>query len=143
MDRRKLGEELGKGRTVAEITASTRQVAEGVKSCASIQELAARHQIEMPIVENVAAVVAGELTAAEMLGVPEYHVDESGPDHQKTFRATVHVAGESYGLGEGRSKKEAEQQAAESAWKAIKARSQAGTGAVEGASGGATGNGRG
>ena len=38
---RTFGEELGQGRTVAEITASTRQVAEGVKSCASIQRLAA------------------------------------------------------------------------------------------------------
>jgi len=64
---RRFGEELGRGRTVAEITASTRQVAEGVKSCASITELAAKHQIEMPIVENVAAVVAGELTPAEMI----------------------------------------------------------------------------
>ena len=50
-----------------EITASTRQVAEGVKSCASITELAAKHQVEMPIVENVAAVIAGELTPAEMI----------------------------------------------------------------------------
>jgi glycerol-3-phosphate dehydrogenase (NAD(P)+) len=64
---RRFGEELGKGRTVAEITASTRQVAEGVKSCASITELAAKHQIEMPIVEAVAAVIAGELTPAEMI----------------------------------------------------------------------------
>jgi glycerol-3-phosphate dehydrogenase (NAD(P)+) len=64
---RRFGEELGRGRTVAEITASTRQVAEGVKSCASITELAAKHQIEMPIVENVAAVIAGELTPAEMI----------------------------------------------------------------------------
>ena len=64
---RTFGEELGKGRTVAEISASTRQVAEGVKSCASITELAAKHQIEMPIVENVAAVIAGELTPAEMI----------------------------------------------------------------------------
>jgi glycerol-3-phosphate dehydrogenase (NAD(P)+) len=64
---RTFGEELGKGRTVAEITASTRQVAEGVKSCASITELAAKHQLEMPIVENVAAVIAGELTPAEMI----------------------------------------------------------------------------
>ncbi len=64
---RTFGEELGRGRTVAEITASTRQVAEGVLSCASIQQLAARHQVEMPIVENVAAVVAGDLTAAEMI----------------------------------------------------------------------------
>jgi glycerol-3-phosphate dehydrogenase (NAD(P)+) len=64
---RTFGEELGKGRTVAEITASTRQVAEGVKSCASITELATKHQLEMPIVENVAAVIAGELTPAEMI----------------------------------------------------------------------------
>lgn len=59
---RTFGEELGRGRSVAEITASTRQVAEGVVSCASIQALAAAHGIEMPIVENVAAVIAGELS---------------------------------------------------------------------------------
>jgi glycerol-3-phosphate dehydrogenase (NAD(P)+) len=64
---RSFGEELGRGRTVAEITASTRQVAEGVKSCASITELAAKHHVEMPIVDNVAAVIAGELTPAEMI----------------------------------------------------------------------------
>jgi glycerol-3-phosphate dehydrogenase (NAD(P)+) len=64
---RSFGEELGRGRTVAEITASTRQVAEGVKSCASITELASRHQVEMPIVEHVASVIAGELSAAEMI----------------------------------------------------------------------------
>jgi glycerol-3-phosphate dehydrogenase (NAD(P)+) len=64
---RTFGEELGKGRTVAEITASTRQVAEGVLSCASIQELAARHSVELPIVEAVAAVVAGGLTPVEMI----------------------------------------------------------------------------
>jgi glycerol-3-phosphate dehydrogenase (NAD(P)+) len=64
---RTFGEELGQGRTVAEITASTRQVAEGVKSCASIQDLAAAHGVEMPIVEHVAAVIAGRLTPAEMI----------------------------------------------------------------------------
>ena len=62
---RTFGEELGRGRTVAEISRLTRQVAEGVKSCASIQELAARHGVEMPIVEHVAAVIAGDLTPAE------------------------------------------------------------------------------
>ncbi len=60
-----------------------------------------------------------ELTAAEMLGVPEYHVEESGPDHQKSFRAFVRIGAQIYGEGEGRSKKEAEQQAAEAAWNAI------------------------
>lgn len=66
-----------------------------------------------------------ELTATEELGVPEYHVEESGPDHQKSFRAVVAVGGVEYGRGEGRSKKEAEQQAAEAAWTAIRERSEA------------------
>lgn len=60
-----------------------------------------------------------------MLGVPEYHVDESGPDHAKSFTAVVRVGGQEYGSGAGRSKKEAEQQAAEAAWNAIRARRQA------------------
>jgi len=60
-----------------------------------------------------------ELTAAEMLGVPEYHVEESGPDHQKFFHSYVRIGTQTYGEGEGRSKKEAEQQAAEAAWTAI------------------------
>lgn len=64
---RTFGEELGKGRTVAEIAASTRQVAEGVTSCASIQALADQHGVEMPIVEHVAAVIAGELSPREMI----------------------------------------------------------------------------
>jgi ribonuclease-3 len=63
-----------------------------------------------------------ELTAAEDLGSPEYVVQESGPDHQKSFRAVAKVAGQIWGEGEGRTKKEAEQQAAEAAWTAISAR---------------------
>ncbi len=46
---------------------------------------------------------------------------ESGPDHRKQFTAIVRVNGADYGDGHGRSKKEAEQQAAESAWTAIRA----------------------
>src|SRR4029077_3887268 len=60
-----------------------------------------------------------ELTAQGFLGVPEYHVEESGPDHQKSFRASVRVGGRIAGSGTGRPKKKAEQQAAEAAWKAI------------------------
>ncbi len=62
---RTFGEQLGRGRSVAEIAAATRQVAEGVKSCASIQQLAAEHDIELPIVAHVAEVIAGQLTPAE------------------------------------------------------------------------------
>jgi ribonuclease-3 len=57
-----------------------------------------------------------ELAAGRSIGVPEYQVSESGPDHAKTFRATALVGGEEVGTGEGRSKKEAEQRAAERAW---------------------------
>ncbi|MFZ9628375.1 MAG: ribonuclease III [Ilumatobacteraceae bacterium] len=46
---------------------------------------------------------------------PVYVVTESGPDHDKLFTATVVVAGESVGQGSGRSKKAAEQLAAEEA----------------------------
>ncbi|WP_234359526.1 ribonuclease III [Plantactinospora sp. BC1] len=60
-----------------------------------------------------------ELTAALGLGVPEYRIDEAGPDHAKTFTAWVVVAGRKYGGADGRSKKEAEQRAAEAAWRTL------------------------
>jgi ribonuclease-3 len=42
-----------------------------------------------------------------------YHViAESGPDHQKTFRVEVRIAGQVSAIGMGRTKKEAEQSAA-------------------------------
>lgn len=64
---RAFGEMLGQGKSVQEIAAASRQVAEGVKSCESIRDLAGRHGIEMPIVEHVAALVRGELTPEELL----------------------------------------------------------------------------
>ena len=63
-----------------------------------------------------------ELTAELALGVPEYRIEDAGPDHAKTFTAWVLVAGERFGGAEGRSKKEAEQRAAASAWQELKAR---------------------
>jgi ribonuclease-3 len=63
-----------------------------------------------------------ELTATQGLGVPEYKIDEAGPDHAKTFTAWVIVARERFGGAEGRSKKEAEQLAAEAAWRELDAR---------------------
>ena len=72
-----------------------------------------------------------ELTAAQLLGVPYYHVSESGPDHEKTFSADVMVGGVVFGTGTGRSKKEAEQQAAEQAWNKIRQASEAGLEAAE------------
>jgi ribonuclease III len=60
-----------------------------------------------------------ELTAARGLGVPEYRLAESGPDHAKSFTAVVRVQGQAWGEGAGRSKKEAEQQAASTAFGAL------------------------
>lgn len=54
---RTVGEKLGRGMTIAEITAATRQVAEGVKSCMPILDIAKQHAVEMPIVEHVVAVI--------------------------------------------------------------------------------------
>jgi len=60
-----------------------------------------------------------ELTANRGLGVPDYQIDETGPDHAKTFTAWAVVAGERHGGVQGRTKKEAEQRAAEAAWLAL------------------------
>lgn len=64
---RTFGEKLGQGLSVEEIMAQTRQVAEGVKSCQSVAELAKVNGVEMPIVEHVAALVAGEMTPDELV----------------------------------------------------------------------------
>ncbi|WP_265447527.1 ribonuclease III [Flexivirga meconopsidis] len=66
-----------------------------------------------------------EITSTLALGVPSYQVEEDGPDHDKTFTARVMIAEEQLGSGVGRSKKAAEQQAAEAAWRELKARSDA------------------
>ena len=66
-----------------------------------------------------------ELAAARGLGVPEYDVTESGPDHAKAFEATAIVSGRRVGVGQGRSKKEAEQRAAERAWHELSAEPEA------------------
>ena len=60
-----------------------------------------------------------EVLASRGLGVPDYRITESGPDHDKRFAAQVLVVGEPLGDGAGRSKKEAEQVAAEAAWTAL------------------------
>jgi ribonuclease-3 len=56
-----------------------------------------------------------ELAAQDLGRIPEYRVLERGPDHQKEFTATVFLGGREFGTGTGRSKKEAEQQAAREA----------------------------
>lgn len=86
------------------------------------------HRLFDDLMESSAQLGAGldwktslqELVAQLGVGVPEYVIAESGPDHAKTFEARVRIGSETYGHGVGRSKKEAEQQAAETAWKALR-----------------------
>jgi glycerol-3-phosphate dehydrogenase (NAD(P)+) len=66
---RTFGENLGRGMTTEEIYASTRQVAEGAKSCSSLHALARRTGVDAPVAEHVEKVVKGELTAPEMVRV--------------------------------------------------------------------------
>ncbi len=58
---------------------------------------------------------------------PQYRVlNESGPDHDKTFWIEVHVGDRSFGAGKGKNKKEAEQEAARLAYESMTAEKPAG-----------------
>ncbi|WP_157250894.1 NAD(P)H-dependent glycerol-3-phosphate dehydrogenase [Nonomuraea typhae] len=62
---RTFGENLGRGMTLEEVVAATRQTAEGVKSCESVLELARKHDVEMPITEVVVGVVHDGMSPRE------------------------------------------------------------------------------
>jgi ribonuclease-3 len=60
-----------------------------------------------------------ELAARAYDELPSYAVASEGPDHAKRFTANVSIGGQAYGVGEGRSKKQAEQAAARVAWQRL------------------------
>jgi len=132
------GEESTGGRDKSSILADTLEALIGAVYLDGGMEAADPlvHRLFDPVIARSARLGAGldwktslqELTAAEELGGPEYVVHESGPDHQKSFRAVAKIGGQVWGEGEGRTKKEAEQQAAEAAWTAISARVSAAAG---------------
>ena len=127
------GEEVTGGRNKPSILADTLEAIIGAVyiDCGLAEASALVHRLFDPVIAKSAELGAGldwktslqELSAARMLGVPDYQVEESGPDHQKSFRAVVRVGGRELGSGQGRTKKEAEQHAAEAAWNAINAES--------------------
>ena len=90
------------------------------------------HRLFDPLIEAAAELGAGldwktslqEAVANAQLGLPDYAVEDFGPDHEKEFHARVRVAGEVLGEGRGRSKKVAEQQAAQQAYHALRDRGQ-------------------
>jgi ribonuclease III len=124
------GEESTGGRDKPSILSDTVEAVIGAVYIDGGFEVAAQvvHRLFDPVMAAASTLGAGldwktslqELAADAALGVPEYVIDEAGPDHQKTFTARVRVGSQTYGEGEGRSKKEAEQQAAEAAYQAIR-----------------------
>jgi ribonuclease III len=123
------GEETTGGRNKASILADTLEALLGAIYLQHGLERAAIviHRLFDPLMADSAGRGAAldwktslqELTAALGLGVPEYRIEEAGPDHAKTFTAWVVVADQRYGGAEGRSKKEAEQRAAAAAWRTL------------------------
>jgi glycerol-3-phosphate dehydrogenase (NAD(P)+) len=64
---RTFGEKLGRGQTLEEILAQKQQTAEGVKSCRSILDLARKHDVDMPITEQVVAVCHEGLSPRQVI----------------------------------------------------------------------------
>lgn len=64
---RSFGEKLGEGFSVDEAIEQTKQVAEGVKSCQALAEVASLHNVDMPIVQHVSRLIAGEATPTEIV----------------------------------------------------------------------------
>jgi ribonuclease-3 len=120
------GEELSGGRDKASILADALEAVFGAVYLDRGLDVA-RELIERLFRPRMEAYVRGEgerdyktilqeLASQELRAMPEYRLEERGPDHEKEFTATVFLAGEPHGSGTGRSKKEAEQQAAREAY---------------------------
>jgi glycerol-3-phosphate dehydrogenase (NAD(P)+) len=63
------GEQIGRGRSIEEVVASTQMVVEGVPATRAALALAERHTVELPIAEQVHAVLFGGRTPREALSV--------------------------------------------------------------------------
>jgi glycerol-3-phosphate dehydrogenase (NAD(P)+) len=64
---RTFGERIGRGMSVAEVQRTTRQTAEGVKSCRSVLDLARAHDVYVPITEAVVRVCHEGESAVRMV----------------------------------------------------------------------------
>jgi ribonuclease-3 len=123
------GEELSGGRDKSSILADCLEAVFGAVYLDQGLDVA-RELIERLFRPRMQAYVRGEgdrdyktilqeVASQELRAMPDYRLEEQGPDHQKEFTATVFLAGEPLGTGSGRSKKEAEQQAAREAYARI------------------------
>jgi ribonuclease-3 len=123
------GEETTGGRDKPSILADTLEALIGAVYEELGLEIASAfvHRYFDPLLDEAAGRGAGldwktslqERTAELGMGPPDYVVTDSGPDHAKRFRARARISDRIYGEGEGGSKKEAEQRAAEHAFLAL------------------------
>jgi ribonuclease-3 len=129
------GEETTGGRDKASILADTLEAVIGAVylELGLVVSAGFVHRWFDPLLDEAAGRGAGldwktslqERTALLALGPPEYLVAESGPDHAKRFTARARISDAILGEGEGGSKKEAEQRAAEAAFAALEERAVA------------------
>lgn len=120
------GEEATGGRDKASILSDTVEAVIGAVHLSGGFEVSSAlvHRLFDQLMEEAFQLGAGldwktslqELAAGRALGVPDYLIQSEGPDHMKVFTAQVRVGNAIYGNGTGRSKKEAEQAAAETAY---------------------------
>ena len=116
------GEKLTNGKDKSSILADTTEALIGaVYLCHGIET--ARSMVMRligPLLDDADTLGAGtdwktsiqEIAAAQKMGDIEYRVTGSGPDHSRSFVAVLHIGGRAFGTGTGRSKKDAEQEAA-------------------------------
>ncbi|MEZ0049267.1 ribonuclease-3 [Mycobacterium sp. MAA66] len=126
---------LGRGEMASGGAQKANLLADGLESLLGATYIQHGHEVARKVVlglfggvlETAAGLGAGldwktslqELSAARRLGVPSYAVSSTGPEHDKQFTARAMVEGVEYGSGLGRTKKEAEQQAAAAAYTAL------------------------
>jgi ribonuclease III len=137
------GEEQSGGRDKASILADALEAVLGAVYL-DLGLDAARELVERLFRPRMEAYIGGEgldyktllqeLASRVLRSLPEYRLRDVGPDHEKEFTATVYLGGQPYGRGTGRSKKEAEQQAAQEAFARLSSETPDAEGGTRGAS---------
>jgi ribonuclease-3 len=132
---------LGRGEVASGGAQKANLLADGLESLLGATYVQHGHEVAQDVIirlfgdllDTAASLGAGldwktslqELAAARRIGVPSYTITSTGPEHDKQFTARAVVNGVDYGAGEGRTKKEAEQQAAAAAYAALAATTDA------------------